>query len=406
MSKKKEDPTLVDKIWSKIENNRYLAFAIVLGSIVIGLSAFSESFLNLFRTANDFIPSKQKTGTLNSSKQAFVSNYQDYFNSNFQVASDQESDIVNLSKDDIAIDFSVNDSSSKYFKYVLKDSNGQYIINPYDNYLSLLSKGGPITPKDGPGFDYPVLHFKTVNNSGKSIFFTRAIFRVSQSKSDPFPIIAVHNGEAMSFFIENHGWGKVQNCKVVFRIKPIENNSSTDSSTKGEINVGDFDQSGFVSLVKYFKNMGVRVPDSINSGQVTLWREEDWGPFHSGRAKVFGEIYYEGINVKGDISKEKVQFETEVDFREFDGEGVPDGKIYDVELESDKSNYVKTVSISQGTKTGDFDRFNIKIAAPKSSRHQFDLLLLYNNNKQFIIPNISLNYFMPRNLANLIEEKK
>lgn len=422
--------TLVDKFWNKIKNNRILAVVIVMAGVVAGVASFSDSVTKIARTADDIIPDRQNTEVVEEGSITGVSSFENYFNKNFQISDYGESDIVNLSKDDIIIDFSLNNGDGD-LKYILKKDKDRLIINPYNRYLLLLQNGGPVRPLDyyhTPfDFEFPTLDFKVINNSGKTIFFTKAIVSVAKSKPDPFPILVMHTGYEMDFPIENIGWGKVYNCKVRFNL--VTDNDHTPPDFKGrykfEMNIGNFSTyAENNSLSRYFETLGVKTKvlaqrylSATFAGDETSYTILDdnghektitgkeyekrisdaLGPFRSGSALMYGEISYEGINASGKLMTEKLKFEDKINLGERGaGAPAPPSFVYDLMLEANKTNYRKQIPLSQAIKPNEFDRFNIKIAAPVSSRHQFNVTLFYNDNREFTIRNLSLNYFMSR----------
>lgn len=434
----KEKETLVDTIWKKIKNNRLLAILIVASGVVIGIASFSESIEKLFKTVDSIIPDSQNTDVKDVETIKPSPSFENYFNKNFQVSNSSESDIVNLSKDDIIVDLSLNNQEGN-LKYVIKKEKEQFIINPYNEYLLLLQNGGLITPLDyywTPfDFQFPTLDFKVINNSSKTIFFTKAIVSVATSKPDSFPVLIMHTGYEMDFPIENIGWGKVYNCSVKFNLVTTDKPSDFTNGFMFDMNIGDFlSYSEKTSLSKYFETLGVNTEVILKryssatfggdentytiideNGQEKTLNEKEYekrindaiGPFKNGVAKMFGEISYEGINASDELMKEKLRFENEIHLgRQGAGAPAPPSFVYDVMFESNKTSYKKEIPISQAIKPNEFDRFDIKIAAPISSRHQFKVILFYNDNRELTIPNISLNYFMSKLDSSYITNDK
>ncbi len=412
---KREKKILVDTIWEKIRNNKFFAILIVAGAIIISLATFADSLLTLFRTADNLIEDGQTTKILDQAEALNgsipSSSFQNYLNNNFQIADNLESDIVNISKDGLAMDFSVNNSESDLM-YNMRHKEEEIEINPFHKYLTLLKNGGPISPifyYHVPfEFQFPTFDIKVVNNSKETIFFTKAIFDVSKSEPDLFPILLIAGpGYNMRFPLINIGWGKVLNCIVNFNLIPTDYPSdnffhplsgvpfkgSFDTTYRHQMVLGDFGYSSDrTDLSNYFKSLGVDI-SNIKYGDI----EEARGPFKSGVAKMYGEIFYEGINAAGSTSKEKLRFECDISlYDEGAGAPLPPSFEYDISLDSDNDNYRKMVSLSQAIKPSESDRFTIKISAPQSSRHRFNLTFIYNDNRSLVVPNISLNYFMTR----------
>jgi len=406
-----EREPLTDRLWNQIKNNKIVAVLIIAGGIISGVASFSESLLSLWNTTEKFIPEKQETVIIktDSIKPGILSN--DYFEKNFQAESTGNSDVVNTSKEDILIDLSINNKDEN-LKYVLKKTKGHFEINPHHSYLTLLQNGGPIKPIDVSrwqfGFQFPTLDFKVINNSDKTVYFTKAIISVAGSRPDLFPVILIGAGSQMQFSIRNIGWGKVYNCSLRFNIVTTDQNADFNSDLKYEVQAGDFDDLTRIDLGRFFRELGVdtEIVSQYEYEEMLYNNDSDTinnrilaarGPFRNDSAKIYGEIIYEGINASGNRKKETLRFENSVLLGP-PGEGMvmPPSYTYDLLLETNKSNYSKEIALSQVIKPGEPDRFDIKIAAPMSSRHQFDITLFYNDNKQFKIPGVHLNYFLPR----------
>ena len=120
-------------------------------------------------------------------------------------------------------------------------------------------------------------------------------------------------------------------------------------------------------------------------------------PFKERFVWIGGEIYFISQDYLKKIKNHKVKFvATTVLIDEFggsNGDGVPDPKdSYEINFDLYNSNYKRSVPISQAIKVGDYDRFRISLSAQKSSRHIFDLILVYNENKEIVIPNVMFKY--------------
>jgi hypothetical protein len=416
-----EENTLVDNIWKKIKNNKFLAIIIIIGAVVVSISSFSDSILRLSKTADDLIENAQKVKILDTDNNSSIdsSSFENYRNATFKIAADEGSDIVNISKEKIIVDFSINNEKGD-FSYSLRQKKEHIEINPFNRYLTQLKEGGPIgpigywyTPFE---FQFPTLDFKIVNNSDKTVYFTKAIFTISKSQSDPFPILLIRGtGYNMKFPLTNIGWGNVYNCRIIFNLVPTDRTINFGQSYQHELLLGEFERYAECDLSSFFAELGVDIKTIREHGYLKHYENGEeknrilkaLGPFKDGIAIMYGEIFYEGLNAGGKMSKDRVKFQAEIDLG---GPGVgvpmPPSFIYDVSFEADKEKYEKTVALSQAIKAGEFDRFNIKISAPKSSRHAFDLSLVYNDNRKLVIPNVFLNYFMSKDDYKYITKEK
>lgn len=217
----------------------------------------------------------------------------------------------------------------------------------------------------------------------------------------------------MKLPLMNIGWGKVYDCVIRCNIFPIKNVIEKNTYDY-EIVIGGFERyPETIDFSPIFKELGVGV-EKLRSERIDFYRGTNtqdiitaFGPFQDGQAKIIGEIHYSGMNPEGLKSKEKLKFEAIIDLGPRGaGLPLPPSFQYDIIFETDKNDYKKVLSISHVIKSGDADRFNVRISALKSSRHVFDLILLYNDNKTITIPNIALNYFMSTEDAKLIEKEQ
>ena len=419
----KENQTRVDKAWSQIKNQKYLAAVIVAGAVIMAISSFSDSLAKLVKTVYGAMPDKQAITVFKASEPVSGKIFTDYFNSSFAVADTEENDIVEVTKGQVSIDFSINgDSTDKNLSYVLQERHGHYTINPANRYLSLLKNGGPIGTDEYEHIDFrfPTLDFKVTNNSAETVYFTKAVFKVSTSKPDPFPVLGISRGYNMSFPVENIGWGKVYHCRIFFNLEPTDVPVDFNKPYKYELPVGDFDKEARVDLSDIFNQSGAQaeilrknldygrrgfefinadgIKETTDETEYKKRMAEAKGPFQDGQAKIFGEIVYEGMNAAGEMLRSKVKFEGSVSLGPpLMGAAMPPSFVYQVKLDENRDNYQKVLPLSQSIPARGTDRFNIKIAAPKSSRHQFSLTLFYNDGNQFEVPDLLLNYFMTRN---------
>ena len=72
---------------------------------------------------------------------------------------------------------------------------------------------------------------------------------------------------------------------------------------------------------------------------------------------------------------------------------------YSVEFDVDRNDYQVRVPLSQSVRAGEMDRFNISIAAKKSSVHRFQAHLVCNGEALPQSLPITLRLFVPRSQA-------
>ncbi len=109
----------------------------------------------------------------------------------------------------------------------LADKDQQGIqVRPKVQYLDLLNSGGPVFPHfyhyTPFEIELPELDIKMVNNTNQTIFLTEADFLVERSELDPSPVLIIpREGYHMAMLLENFGWGKLLNPKLVFNLTPF-----------------------------------------------------------------------------------------------------------------------------------------------------------------------------------------
>ena len=413
--------TITDEILEKIKNNKFIAIFIVITVVVGAIASFFGSIQNLITFKNKVFPtdkvSEQKTKIFSPPIDDKKQDFEKYFNSNFDLA-DYNSEVISITRDKLIINLSISNPNDTY-KYKIKKEGGLIKINPQNTYLSLLKKGGPIFPKhywhspfEGD-FAFPNFDIKIVNNTEETISFLKGIFNIHESKTDPFPILWINgDGYNMQLPLINVGWGKVYNAIIKFNLFPIEESREVYMNYSHEIVLGDFDRySEKTDLTPIFRKLGVDV-EAINGFPYDDDKSEKsvkaLGIFKSATAKVIGEIEYWGLNSSGQKSREILKFKAVVHLgMRPPGLPMPPRAYYDVKFETDGSDYQKELPpiFMHVIKPGEADRFQFKISAAKSSRHVFDFVLLYNDNKTISFENIGLNYFMTPLDAKHIAEK-
>jgi len=335
-----------------------------------------------------------------------------------------------------------------HFRYRSYAEGSALVIQPDVTYLNEIRSGRVIQPLDfwyspwAQKFTFPALDIKLVNNSSRTAFFHEAVFRIKKSRLDPRPIpILREAGYYMSLPLTNIGWGPMRNCVLRFA---LTDSSSTDDFPF-ELGLGDvhnhpslrhfFAQSG-VNLEKlaaletvggswwgserwiYFDKRSTfgeffNDPDSVfrnckrmRESDYEELRREALGPFPNGGALVVGELEYTQLDSEGCESRQTYNFSVPVSiFGPAPGAPRPPTYTYNVRLKVDADSYTVTVPISQSIGAGKVDRFLVYIATDKSSLHEFDVLLRYNETEEIISRPIKLELFLSRLDAEYVDKK-
>ena len=121
------------------------------------------------------------------------------------------------------------------------------------------------------------------------------------------------------------------------------------------------------------------------------------GPFPDGAARLGGDLNYEQMDRDGIKSRHKVGVVARV---EIGGPRLglpgPPSYSYNVRFDVDGTGYTRRVPISQWLAPGTTDRFLIYIGADKSSVHDFDLVLRFNDSQQIESKRVNLAIFISR----------
>jgi len=287
-------------------------------------------------------------------------------------------------------------------------------IWPESDYLSALYKGGPISGMEywyTPfSWEFPELDIKIVNNRAKTMFFTNAKFRIVESKVNPQPILVIERNlyNLLHFRLVNEGWGHIRDCIVKFNIKDLEESFSFTDPLPFIISKDGIDSEYNIDITNALGQLGVKFRDPAHTN-INYGSSEpviDSGPF--GRVvQVYGTIRFKFDTVAEKDREVTVKFSTHVSlFYPGPGAPAPPTYLYEVMFRLDESNYELDVPISQVLKSGEADRFKLKIGAPKSSVHQFQLTLMYGSGQAITSPMVNLSLLLPRSQVRYISSNE
>lgn len=329
---------------------------------------------------------------------------------------------------------------------------GRTIIEPRDPYLDLVHQGGELTPLAprsfwgtpwGNSFQWPTLDVKLVNNTDQTLFFHEAVFCVAESRPDlrPIPLIGAESHE-MNIPLRNVGWGPMIDGMLRFRLA-----RSNDENTVTCEFEWHFDNPEMVraegSLTSFFADVGVDVEmlkrlqwvgndgdwyylaatsglgetiPADGGGYAPLFAGDYYhrlkkseyeallkralGPFPGEPSEPFkvlirGTLEYTQNDVDGSQTRHVNPFRSYVSFEQPpEGALMPPSWTYQVRLRSEGHGYTVSTPISQAVAAGEADRFLFRIAADRSSLHDFSLKLVYNDDVTLASDPISLELFV------------
>lgn len=306
------------------------------------------------------------------------------------------------------------------FGYEARTEAGRLLIVPQDPYLSALRAGGRLTAQDywhslwEDTFAWPELDVKVVNNTVETVFFHEAQFRVRRSRIDRRPVPVIHGaaytgdgtGWRSDFPLENVGWGPMGDCVLRFHLERPD----VHASVTGEF-AWPFDGEGFFEdtgpLIAALTEAGVDVPnlpeaDALYYGLSDV-QHRALGPFTTGEAVISGILEYTQTELDGTRTRRRNPVTIPLVLGPKGvGAPIPPSWSYQVRLRAEGRDYTVKRDISQALAPGEADRFLFAIAAPKASVHDFDLTLLYNSTERLDCADVTLEFFLSTDDANLM----
>lgn len=315
-------------------------------------------------------------------------------------------------------------------------------IDSYASYTETLKEGGPIYPLINFGevffVGFPSLDFKVVNNSHQTIFITKIILRISDSYLDTLPLIYVEADWAnlCHFRIVNEGWGNVKNMTLNFRLQDYREKpdfiqpfpyTRTNINFKEDVNIDLFEELSDLGIdgktLVYFYNKLKETDASpyltdeefecARLAQGPYAGKDVWGKDELFNSNIPTEIYVTGTMSFTGVSydKQDKQFSIKfiayvpISFPELGAPGVVTGE-YDAFLDVNRKDYEITIPVSQYLKSGDIDRFTLRLGALKSSMHELSAALVLSDGNEVLSKNIKLSLLVPRlNSINVLSER-
>jgi len=313
-------------------------------------------------------------------------------------------------------------------KLLFKGENGEL-----EDYLGMIRGNRPIFPVSqvipGTSNFFPELDVRIVNNSGRTLFFSKATINVAKSALNDEPLLLLFGGydEVFYFTIVNDGWGSVDWMKLEFNLstdRPEQIAETSDYAKEfggftDKVRVDLYDEllnagvsRALVSLSKRYNELDLLSKEQDNEDrgyevekvqgniarQIWTLPIENFGPFRNqgqhyadykedrvgatagaGGAGMYavasGKISYQWTDAARTAHLRKIPFWTEVLVSPPDGLGIPGPIVgeYDAMLKSVGDNYHVILPISNPVKSGDVTRFLIRIGMPRSSNHELQV---------------------------------
>jgi hypothetical protein len=303
--------------------------------------------------------------------------------------------------------------SERIVDYANSGGNPTMRIGPVAVYLDALAAGGPIRPGDFEGIstaDLPLLDLKATNNSKRVVYLTQAVFDVESSRPDPtaIPVVGELEHTPRAFDLSNEGWGPMRSVVIRYRVVATGTRGALERPFPVETRVGALRESTTVDVAAGVRDAGVDLaavrrieaqrPYTLQGAQLRAVRRA-LGPFRGMRALVAGEITYVTGTPSGYARRRTVTFEAPILLVRppvrFPGSSGSGPSYYNVRLRVSGHHYRQIVGIAEALKPGATKRFEIRVFAPRSSVHRFQVHLKYGNGEIVTAPT-ELRLFVPR----------
>lgn len=299
---------------------------------------------------------------------------------------------------------------SDHPRYLTTRTDDRVVIDARDPFLDTVRQDGdvPTVPSMRPwqsAFTWPMIDVKVVNNTGETVYVHDAVFRVAASCPDPRPVPLIHaRGRPMTLPLVNVGWGPMTDCVLRFQFSPGW--KSQPVTAWFEWRCDEWPAAGLgISLAPFLAQAGVDVEAlqrmDLSTEHPTRERERAAiGPFERASAVLTGVLEYTQAEADGGRTRRSQRVGTLVFFRplsdRYDTGSGPPARYNGPLLRSDGRDYDVSVPVSKTLAPGETDQFLLQIAAERSSRHDFTLLLRYNGGAQAASEPVRLELFVAR----------
>ena len=358
--------------------------------------------------------------------------------------------ILSPAKGDVFMDVSVwNEEASSWkrgeellVRYSIEREKDRIVIRHNLGYLTLFKNGGPISPLEyvmSPTYcpfkwDFPFLDVKVLNNQSTPLFLNEVVLDVTESRIDLDPLFTIKRDtqrrQAGGLYLVNEGWCDITDLRFSFQLSPGSTESFGNVKPPfpyttsvpnlvdyAEVDVTDAFQAagadihGLISLLNAEWMGGNCVVTNVVDGSKEALTHDEFnerwtrylGPFGEEVGTLSGEINYATSNDEG---RKVVTFNTPVYLSNKNRLGIPKPPSYKYEtsLEDEGTNYQRRVQISHTLQPGEADRFTVKVAAAKSSVHNFQLTLHDVSGLTLQSTPIEMHCFVPRSRRRSIEQ--
>jgi pimeloyl-ACP methyl ester carboxylesterase len=364
------------------------------------------------------------------------------------------SEYYSSAKPGVVMDISVWDEDASSWnrgeKTILRYSleRNEHLVRIESNlgYLASFKAGGPITPLNyltptGCAFwwHFPILDFKFVNNGPTTLFFKELVFDIEASRPDRTAFFTVKRDTqqryAGNLLLINEGGCDLTDVTISFHLFPgeVAIPAKYDPPYLHSVALPFLGAHDEIDVTQAFQDEGVDIEGLILL-QTGEWESESreifvaapkfdgsrdrivaaelddrikryLGPFQDWVGTLAGQISFAAAEDPGRRRQVKFQAVVYLKNRNLMGIPRPPTFAYDVVFDGENTRYQRRVKIPHEIKSGETDRFTVKIAVPLSSFHRFRTTIHDISGQTLNSLPIEMNCFVPRYLQAVVGEK-
>ena len=382
---------MYDKYLSKLKKNKYIALVMVIGTILIAITAFYDSVVKIINPL------------LNEVDDIII-------------------DVKLASNDDPEVQDLMIEEYFWAFLYKENRDGDKIIIKPDFKYLddyyqeNFVKVQTQVPDESIPSFNapLPILDVKIINNSEQTIVLDKLLLEVISSITDNRPLIHMHTYEGgwdglFKLFMVNEGWGEWHELEINFNLhtRPsakIKFNTNNKYYTYS-IKIPFFERTKSIDLSKYLKKEGVLIDHEVYSEADEI---ELIGQFNYKEKIEFSDHVYYGpysaimegqILLKSSKGKiiQNINFSANIPLTMTDiGGGLDVFRTYNLIFKNEGSNYKLEYPISISLLPNEPERILLVLKADKTTTHKFKIILENINGIDIESKNISLDIFVPK----------
>jgi hypothetical protein len=364
-------------LMQKIKSNKIVAPIIVAATILSGIAAFTdtidvlieryEHWTNRGKEDIQIIRRGTDGSTARVAEEAEVLSQFGTFASRLVTSGEPNNDPITISKSGLVVNVSATASEppggAGRPNYFVHSNQDLFEISPSDDYFDTLASGEiPTSEFDGWEFRLPVIDLKIVNNSNQSVYLTMAAFTIRKSLPDPNPYLTI--GDSSNHFtipIRNIGSGPAVDGVLDFTITDSSGTTRSHQVLLGKIDTycGECDVEEIFSSV-HGVDTGLFEQAYLDDLPTEEEQEIARGAFDTRSVPVEGTFTYRANNANNEVQEVQLSFLTRINLvarkMRVRAPG-PASATYDLNLDTGKDNYTRSIDISQIIAPTESDRF-------------------------------------------------